>query len=104
MLLYNNFNEKMSVKHKKMLSVYKHIIWVLLRIKFKLFRPSISIRLPVQDRILMRCTTSTYYFADFGLRTFGMFMIRILIIKIRSMTFFMIMSVIMQGLDENLDI
>ena len=56
MVLYNNFNEKMSVKHKKMLSVYKHIIWVLLRIKFKLFRPSISIRLPVQDRILMRCT------------------------------------------------
>ena len=47
---------------------------------------------------------STYYFADFGLRTFGMFMIRILIIKIRSMTFFMIMSVIMQGSDENLDI
>lgn len=46
---------------------------------------------------------STYYFADFGLRTFGMFMIRILIIKIRSI-FVFIMSVIMQGSDENLDI
>ena len=31
---------------------------------------------------------STYYFADFGLGTFGMFMIRILIIKIRSMIFY----------------
>ena len=56
MLLYNNFNEKMSVEHKKMLSVYKHIIWVLLRMKFNLFRPSIGIPLPVQDRILMRRT------------------------------------------------
>lgn len=42
---------------KKMLSVYKHIVWVLFRIKFKLCSPSITVPLPVQDRIQMRCTT-----------------------------------------------
>ena len=54
--LYNNFYEQIFVKHKKMLSVYKHVVWVLLLIKFKLFRPSISILLPVQYRIPKRCT------------------------------------------------
>ena len=45
---------------------------------------------------------STYYFADFGLRTYGMFMIRILIIKILSMTFYDY-EYDYAGSDENLD-